>query len=422
MGQKLSVAYMLKNLKRVVLDDRSFEYKMYEEKSDIDMYRTQLTELCSDFDAKIEFVASFVIKRSHYVITLLCGPSHKNVNAIIIENKSNSECIGKVLNGKYDKDEYDLLISIIDVLVMKGNESESSETKSGYEIAIKRGFKGSKNEWLKSILSESNPTLLYENNVQSISSEYKDLFTQISEYDNYIRRHSDEECRTVDEDINNEMYDEITVDIGDMLDSTSTALYVLEEAGILDSISSTDELANITRALYFEHLYNKCNLQSYDEDDMLSEYVDRLPILDFILYMDDSLNSLLSYGIEYTPSSFIELVNDMIYNKIGSIENIKITPYITIDRKLQIFDETEGHEKLLLFISDIHDIVDYNKFEVRDYLPHDVTSDKLEASLSLFTISLSQNQMFLSKLVELSIGVDCFFDIDDIFKNDDIDN
>lgn len=461
MEQKVFVTHMMRNLKRIILEDRKYDYTKYNKFSSmttLNVIKSRLKKSCPEFDSNLEFGMAFNIIRSGYKVTIMCGSPEQNKNAVIIENKKTGELIGKIIDGELDKETYNTTAVIADVLIRKETNIPTTlgYGKSAYELAVEDGFKGTKEEWWSQMMQSPRISPIAMDRIP-LSYLDCDKFEELSGLDTdetsvnntekmvevainmYSNKNHDDYVEMFGFDTGNPI-----IDTYDMSESTIYILNALGECGILESITSTDELANITRSLYFEYTYNGKNLKHYDKDEPIADYISRLPMLRFAILMEDEIERIKSLNIKYNALSFMNLIIDKVTEmkelcglgvsntiiftsyalEFGEIpkDSVAITAYFTKERTLQLFDETPGHEKLILFTANISDILEDSDSEILAYKTETMTSEELENSLATFTLILTQNQLFLSKLLELSLTTQPFFDMDNIFKNDDDNN
>mgnify|MGYP006959312902 CR=1 FL=1 len=449
MEQRLFIRHMMKTLKNIVLENKKIEYTVYKYSSTIDFIASGLSVLCDDDVRNLNFDMGFEIIRSSYKITMLCGCAYQGKNAVIIENLKTSKTIGQIIDRERERGTYNATVEICDEIIRRNkrdnNESLSEihsnmkKYRTAYEDAVKGGFTGSEQEFLTS--ARLSPWAMDFMPLKSIDCN---MFEQICE--------CNQESKSIPEaSIYSTMYQDMidsidvrkyTNKISNLFDSNCVAdmskvldslMPILEKCGLLESISNEDELANLVRGAFYEYKYNADSILNFNiETGSIDSFLGGAAMLKLLLSIEDKIEELKEFGKKFDAESFImHMYNILLRLKTSSysldrvgfeinttylLEHVKFEINITQERTIQLFDITAGHEKLILFSADISEILEDKDYNIQPYIPLTGTSEKLEDELALFTLVMTQNQLFLSKLVEVSFSRGNYYHMDMPFE------
>lgn len=438
MKQRLFIRHMMKTLKNVVLENRKFEYEIYKYSSTIDLIASGLAVLCDDDDViNLKFDMAFDIIRSNYKITMLCGSAYQGKNAVIVEDLKTNKTIGQIIDRNKEKGTYNATIAICDEIIRRNkhdnNESISEiqanmrKYKTPYEKAVQQGFTGSEQDFLTS--ARLSPLAM---NFIPLSSLDCDTFEQICKHN--LESESIPEPSSLYGKVSQDMIDSIDTgtytdklsnifdnsSTGDMLNVLDPLMTILEKSGIIESISNIDELANLVRAVFYEYKYNAESILNFNiEIATIDSFLRAAPMLRLILGLEDKIGEFKESGIKFNVSSFRSTMHDILLRlKMSSylIDRVGFELDITKDKAVQLYDITTGHEKLILFSTSVSEILEDEDYNIQPFIPLTGTSEKIEDELALFTLLMTQNQLFLSKLVEISLFMEDFYDMDMIFN------
>ena len=437
MEQRLLVRHMMKTLKNVVLENRKFDYTIYKTSSTIELIASQLSVLCKDDVRNLNFDMGFDIISSNYTITILCGPAYQGKNAVIIEDLKTSKTIcGQIIDRERERGTYNATVEICDEIIRRNkrdnNESLSDiqsnmkKYRTAYEDAVKGGFTGSEQEFLTS--ARLSPLAM---NLMPLASIDCNTFEQICE-------HNLEPESTPEPSLYSKMYKDLidSIDTGtyteklsnltnsnfttDMLTVLNPLMTVFEKSGLIESISNVDELANLVRAAFYEYKYNADGILNFIiETGSIDSFLRITPMLKLILGLEDRIEELKESGKKFNVQSFRSTVHDILLRlKMSSylIDRAGFELNITKERTIQLYDITTGHEKLILFSADVSGILEDEDYNIQPFIPLTGTSEKLEDELAMFTLVMTQNQVFLSKLIEMSLMMGDFYDMDMILE------
>lgn len=466
MEQRLVIRHMMKTLKNVVLENRKFDYTIYKTSSMIELVASQLSVLCKDDVTNLEFDMGIDIIRSNYTITILCGSAHQGKNAVIIEDLKTSKTIcGQIIDKNKERGTYNTTIEICDAIIRrdkKGNnvsavtikgsvatvadladlkgmvvgdgyiveadghlhvfngvdftdKDDVKKYKTAYEKAVKEGFTGSERDFLTS--ARVSPLAM---NLMPLASIDCNTFEQICEY-------NPKSESTPEPSLYSKMYQDMvdSIDVGTYTNKLSnlfdmnclgnmsklldSLMPILEKSGLIESISNADELANLVRGAFYEYKYNADSILNFNiETGSIDSFLHRVPMLKLILELEDKIEELKESGRKFDAQSFItRMYNILLRLKMSSYllnrEDVQFEINITQERSIQLFDVTSGHEKLLLFSADVSGILEDEDYNIRPFIPLTGISDKIEDELVTFTLVMSQNQIFLSKFVEVEM-------------------
>mgnify|MGYP001067518557 CR=1 FL=1 len=298
--------------------------------------------------------------------------------------------------------------------------------KTPYEKAVQQGFTGTEQDFLTS--ARLSPLAM---DLMPLSSIDCNMFEQICEY-------NPESESTPEASLYRKMYQDMidSIDVGTYTNKLSnlfdmnclgnmsklldTLMPILEKCGLIESISNADELANLVRAAFYEYKYNADSILNFNiETGTVDSFLRGAPMLALILGLEDEIEELKEFGKKFNAESFmVHMYNVLLRLKMSSyllnhadckinitylLEHAKFEINITQDRTVQLFDVSTGHEKLLLFSADISGILEDKDYNIQPYIPLTGISDKIEDELVTFTLVMSQNQLFLSKLVEVEM-------------------
>lgn len=443
--KRLFIRHMMKTLKNIVLENKKFEYTVYKYPSTIEFIASGLTILCNDDVSNLKFDMGFDIIRSNYKITMLCGCAYQGKNAVIVEDLKTNKTIGQIIDREREKGTYNATVDICDEIIRRNkldnNESISEihanmrKYRTAYEDAVKGGFTGSEQEFLSS--ARLSPWAM---DFMPLSSIDCNMFEQICEYNPesesapeasiYSKMYQDmidsKDLGTYAEKLSNMIDKNFTDNMSNVLDSL---IPILEKCGLLESISNEDELANLVRGAFYEYKYNADSILNFDiETGTIDSFLRGTPMLTLILSLEDEIEELKESGKKFNVESFmVRMYNILLSLKMSSyllermeyeiniaylLENAKFEINITQERSVQLFDVTTGHEKLILFSADISEILEDKDCNIQPYIPLTGTSNKLEDELAIFTLVMTQNQLFLSKLVEVIFSGGDFYNMD----------
>lgn len=449
MEQRLFIRHMMKTLKNIVLENKKIEYTVYKYSSTIDFIASGLSVLCDDDVRNLNFDMGFEIIRSSYKITMLCGCAYQGKNAVIIENLKTSKTIGQIIDRERERGTYNATVEICDEIIRR-NKKDNNESlseihsnmkkyRTAYEDAVKGGFTGSEQEFLTS--ARLSPWTMDFMPLKSIDCN---MFEQICE--------CNQESKSIPEaSIYSKMYQDMidSIDVGkytnkisnlfdsnriaDMSKVLDSLMPILEKCGLLESISNEDELANLVRGAFYEYKYNADSILNFNiETGSIDSFLGGAAMLKLLLSLEDKIEELKEFGKKFDAESFImHMYNILLRLKTSSysldrvgfeinttylLEHVKFEINITQERTIQLFDITAGHEKLILFSADISEILEDKDYNIQPYIPLTGTSEKLEDELALFTLVMTQNQLFLSKLVEVSFSGGVYYDMDMPFE------
>lgn len=437
MEQRLFIRHMMKTLKSVVLENREFEYNMHNDPSTLSVLVAQLPILCKDDTNNLEFDMGFDIIRSNYKIYVLCGSAYQGKNAVMVKNLKTGELIGQIIDENREKGTYNTTIEICDEIIRrnkKDNKGSISEIKvnvkkykTPYEKAVEKGFIGTEQDFINS--ARISPLAM---NFMPLASIDCDTFEQICE-------HNLESESIPEPSLYSNMYQDIidsidsgtyTEKLSNLTDKGFTAnmtkvleplMTVLEKSGIIESISNVDELANLVRAAFYEYKYNAEGVLNFNIDvGSIDSFLRGTPMLKLILGLEDRIEQLKESGNKFNVRSFRSTMHEILLRlKMSSylIDRVGFELYITKERTVQLYDITTGHEKLILFSADVSGILEDEDYNIRPFIPITETSDKLADELAMFTLVMTQNQLFLSKLIEMSLTMGDFYDMDMIFNS-----
>lgn len=434
MEQRLFIRHMMKTLKNVVLENRKFEYEIYKYSSTLDLIASGLAILCEDDVSNLNFDMGFDIIRSNYKITMLCGCAYQGKNAVIIENLKTNKTIGQIIDREIEKGTYNATVEICDE-IFRRNKNDNNESiseiranmrkyRTSYEDAVKLGFTGSEQDFLA---SEEIPPFTMD---AIPSSSDCNLFKQICDY-NFESKDAPESSSY--SKINHDMMD--SVDIGEyaeklsnmiddfsvtnMLNVLSPLMDVLEKSGLIESISNVDELANLVRAAFYEYKYNAESILNFNiEIGSIDSFLRSAPMLKLILGFEDRIEELKESGEKFNVASFRITIHEILSRlKMSSylLGHVEFELDITKERAVHLYDITPGHEKLILFSANVSEILEDEDYNIQPFIPLTGTSEKLEGELSVFTLLMTQNKLFLSKLMTASLVMGDFYDMDMIF-------
>ena len=436
MEQKLFIRHMMKTLKNIVLENKKIEYTVYKYSSTIDFIASGLSVLCEDDVRNLNFDMGFDIIRSNYKITMLCGCAYQGKNAVIIENLKTGKTIGQIIDRERERGTYNATVEICDEIIRRNkrdnNESLSDiqsnmkKYRTAYEDAVKGGFTGSEQEFLTS--ARLSPWAMDFMPLKSIDCN---MFEQICE--------CNQESKSIPEaSIYSKMYQDMidSIDVGkytnkisnlfdsncvgDMSKLLDSLMPILEKCGLLESISNEDELANLVRGAFYEYKYNADGILNFNiETGSIDSFLRITPMLKLILGFEDRIEELKESGNKFNVQSFRSTVHDILLRlKMSSylMDRAGFELNITKERTVQLYDITTGHEKLILFSADVSGILEDEDYNIRPFIPLTGTSDKLEDELALFTLVMTQNQLFLSKLVEVSFSGGNYYHMDMPFE------
>ena len=434
--KRLFIRHMMKTLKNVVLENKKFEYTVYKYSSTIELVASGLAVLCDDDISNLKFDMAFDIIRSNYKITMLCGCAYQGKNAVIVEDLKTNKTIGQIIDREREKGTYNATIEICDEIIRR-NKNDNNESiseiqanmrkyKTPYEKAVQQGFTGTEQDFLTS--ARLSPLAM---DLMPLSSIDCNMFEQICEY-------NPESESTPEASLYRKMYQDMidSIDVGTYTNKLSnlfdmnclgnmsklldTLMPILEKCGLIESISNADELANLVRAAFYEYKYNADSILNFNiETGTVDSFLRGAPMLALILGLEDEIEELKEFGKKFNAESFmVHMYNVLLRLKMSSyllnhadckinitylLEHAKFEINITQDRTVQLFDVSTGHEKLLLFSADISGILEDKDYNIQPYIPLTGISDKIEDELVTFTLVMSQNQLFLSKLVEVEM-------------------
>lgn len=434
--KRLFIRHMMKTLKNVVLENKKFEYTVYKYSSTIELVASGLAVLCDDDISNLKFDMAFDIIRSNYKITMLCGCAYQGKNAVIVEDLKTNKTIGQIIDREKEKGTYNATIEICDEIIRR-NKNDNNESiseiqanmrkyKTPYEKAVQQGFTGTEQEFLTS--ARLSPLAM---DLMPLASIDCNMFEEICEY-------NPESESTPEASLYSKMYQDMidSIDVGTYTNKLSNLLNmdclgnmsklldalmpILEKCGLIESISNADELANLVRAAFYEYKYNADSILNFNiETGTIDSFLRGAPMLAFILGLEDEIEELKESGTKFNVESFMaHMYNVLIRLKMSSyllnhadckinitylLEHAKFEINITQERTVQLFDVSTGHEKLLLFSADISGILEDNDYNIQPFIPLTGISDKIEDELVTFTLVMSQNQLFLSKLVEVEM-------------------
>lgn len=421
--KRLFIRHMMKTLKNVVLENKKIEYTVYKYSSTIELVASGLAVLCDDDVSNLKFDIAFDIIRSNYKITMLCGCAYQGKNAVIVEDLKTSKTIGQIIDREREKGTYNVTIEICDEIIRR-NKNDNNESiseiqanmrkyKTPYEKAVQQGFTGSEQEFLTS--ARLSPLAM---DFMPLASIDCNMFEQICEY-------NPESESTPEPSLYSKMYQDMidSIDaetytnkvsnlfdmncLGDMSKLLDTLMPILEKCGLIESISNVDELANLVRAAFYEYKYNADSILNFNiETGSIDSFLRTVPMLKLILGFEDRIEELKESCKKFNVQSFRSTIHDILLRlKLSSylLDHVGLEINITQERSVQLFDVTLGHEKLLLFSADVSGILEDEDYNIRPFMPLTGISDKIEDELVTFTLVMSQNQLFLSKFVEVEM-------------------
>ena len=426
----------MKTLKNVVLENKKIEYTVYKYSSTIELVASGLAVLCDDDVSNLKFDIAFDIIRSNYKITMLCGCAYQGKNAVIVEDLKTSKTIGQIIDREREKGTYNATIEICDEIIRR-NKNDNNESiseiqanmrkyKTPYEKAVQQGFTGSEQEFLTS--ARLSPLAM---DFMPLASIDCNMFEQICEY-------NPESESTPGPSLYSKMYQDLidSIDTGtyteklsnltnnnfttSMLTVVDPLMTVFEKSGLIESISNVDELANLVRAAFYEYKYNADSILNFNiETGSIDSFLRTVPMLKLILGLEDRIGELKESGNKFNVQLFRSTIHDILLRlKMSSylIDRAGFELNITKERTIQLYDITTGHEKLILFSADVSGILEDEDYNIEPFIPLTGTSEKLEDELAMFTLVMTQNQSFLSKLIEMSLSMGDFYDMDMIFE------
>lgn len=421
--KRLFIRHMMKTLKNVVLENKKIEYTVYKYSSSIELVASGLAVLCDDDMSNLKFDMAFDIIRSNYKITMLCGCAYQGKNAVIVEDLKTNKTIGQIIDREREKGTYNATIEICDEIIRR-NKNDNNESiseiqanmrkyKTPYEKAVQQGFTGSEQEFLTS--ARLSPLAM---DFMPLTSIDCNMFEQICEHN--LKSES-----TPEPSLYSKMYQDMvdSIDVGTYTNKLSnlfdmnclgnmsklldSLMPILEKSGLIESISNADELANLVRAAFYEYKYNADSILNFNiETGSIDSFLRGVPMLKLILGIEDRIEELKESGKKFNVQSFRSTIHDILLRlKMSSylIDRAGFEINITQERSVQLFDVTPGHEKLLLFSADVSGILEDEDYNIRPFIPLTGISDKIEDELVTFTLVMSQNQIFLSKFVEVEM-------------------
>lgn len=421
--KRLFIRHMMKTLKNVVLENRKIEYTVYKYLSTIEFVASGLDVLCDDDISNLKFDMGFDIICSNYKITLLYGCAYQGKNAVIVEDLKTNKTIGQIIDRDIEKGTYNTTIVICDEIIRR-NKNDNNESvseiqanmkkyKTPYEKAVKEGFRGTERDFLTS--ARFSPLAM---DFMPLASLDCNKFEQICEY-------NPKSESTPEPSLYSKMYQDMvdSIDVGTYTNKLSnlfdmnclgnmsklldSLMPILEKSGLIESISNADELANLVRAAFYEYKYNADSILNFNiETGSIDSFLRGVPMLKLILGIEDRIEELKESGKKFNVQSFRSTIHDILLRlKMSSylIDRAGFEINITQERSVQLFDVTPGHEKLLLFSADVSGILEDEDYNIRPFIPLTGISDKIEDELVTFTLVMSQNQIFLSKFVEVEM-------------------
>ena len=435
--KRLFIRHMMKTLKNVVLENKKIEYTVYKYSSSIELVASGLAVLCDDDVSNLKFDMAFDIIRSNYKITMLCGCAYQGKNAVIVEDLKTNKTIGQIIDREREKGTYNATIEICDEIIRR-NKNDNNESiseiqanmrkyKTPYEKAVQQGFTGSEQEFLTS--ARLSPLAM---DFMPLTSIDCNMFEQICEHN--LKSES-----TPEPSLYSKMYQDLidSIDTGtyteklsnltnnnfatNMLTVLEPLMTVFEKSGLLESISNIDELANLVRAAFYEYKYNADSILNFNiETGSIDSFLRITPMLKLILGFEDRIEELKESGKKFNVQSLRSTIHDILLRlKMSSylIDRVGFELNITKERTIQLYDITTGHEKLILFSADVSGILEDEDYNIQPFIPLTGTSEKLEDELAMFTLVMTQNQLFLSKLIEMSLMMGDFYDMDMILEH-----